>query len=209
MRSILLPSCRRSPRIPLWTLLMGLIAPSMLESSALQAQGSTSARSAMWVAPAVGFASMGFLGSVDASLYNARGLFRLRYTNQGGAGGDVRSDDAATAAQELAFMMGGGRLLDLRQNGQRWDGGDWWSASGGLALVNTTYPKPQPSKTTIGIAGELQVITRRSPSLSITMLGNLNDTHPFVGVSLGLVFGRMPWSQPQPRQPRRRTGPLY
>jgi hypothetical protein len=195
--------------LPRWAfLLLGILTASILGSSGLQAQGSPAARSALWVAPVVGATSMGWLAGVDASLNNARGLFRLRYTNQGGARPDVSSDDAATALQEVALMMGTGRLLDLRQNGERSDGGQWWSTATGLALVNTTYPKPAPSKTTLGLAAEVQLITRRSPNLSITVLGNLNADVPFIGVSLGLPLGRMPWSQPS--QPRRRpTGPLY
>jgi hypothetical protein len=48
--------------------------------------------------------------------------------------------------------------------------------------------------TTLGIAAEVQVISRRSPHVSLTFLGNLNDDVPFAGLSVGLVFGEMPWS---------------
>ncbi|HEX7977665.1 MAG TPA: hypothetical protein VF461_03640 [Gemmatimonadaceae bacterium] len=201
MRSILLPARRRSLRLPLWAFLfLGILTPSILGSSCLQAQVSAGARSAIWAAPAVGLAAGGLLAGVDVSLYDAPRLYQLRFTAQStGGSGDLT---------EIAVMYGSGGVTDFFNGARQWDGGHWWSAAAGPALVNATHVSPMRDATTLGIAGELKMISRRPPHVSLTLLGNLNSETPFLGLSLGWAFGRMPWSQPS-APPRRRPGPFY
>jgi hypothetical protein len=166
-------------------------APLLADSHSLQAQNSSGAHSGTWVTPAVGFTNVGMLGGLDVSRLRAPMLYRFRYTVQAGMG--TGATQGISAVDEGALMIGRAGVRDLGQDGQRWTGGNRWSVAAGAGILKVDRQEGESSATTVGISAEAQLISRRSPHLSVTVIANLNAEVPFAGILLGLPLGRMPW----------------
>ena len=138
---------------------------------------------AVWGGAGVGLGSVGALVQLDASLYRASRLLRGRLTAHSNLGGfGTRADESVT---ELSALLGRGAACC---------GGNWGSASVGGGVVVGRRGPDEAQFTTVGLAGEAALMSRRRPRLSVSAFANLNPERSFAGLSLSLVFGRTPFA---------------
>lgn len=133
-----------------------------------------------WVGLGVGASTAGLTGQVDGSLLLGPQLFRARYT----AHNPVGTVGSGLPMSELAVMYGRGTWLR---------NGNWVSAAAGLGLAaGTDIKDPANDFRTVGLSAEVQMITRRRPTLSLTGIANLNAEQSMAGVTVGLIIGKAP-----------------
>ena len=146
------------------------------------AQGSAPAeRPAVWGDAGVGLSSVGALLHLDLARYRAPRLVHGRVTGHSNLGGlGTERDESVT---EVSALIGRGATCC---------GGNWGSASVGGGLVMGRLGRDAAPFATVGLAGELSLISRRRPHLAATAFANANPKRSFAGVALSLVLGRPP-----------------
>jgi hypothetical protein len=143
--------------------------------------------SATWGGLALVAASSGLGVQLDLSRLSGTRLYRLRYGGHSAAVMNMGGPADAGSLTELSLMIGRGRSTQPRWHSPS----NWVAIAGGLSLVDGT--SEGRDYTTFGIAGEAHMISRRAPHLVFSAIGNLNPHKPFVGFTLGIALGRMPW----------------
>lgn len=146
------------------------------------AQGPARAeRAATWGGVGAGLSSVGALLHLDLARHRAPRLVRGRLTAHSNFGGlGTQRDESVT---ELSALIGRG--VDCC-------GGNWGSASLGGGVVLGQLGADAARFTTVGLAGELSLISRRRPHLVAAAFANANPKRSFAGVSLSLALGRVP-----------------
>jgi hypothetical protein len=164
--------------------LLSLLGWSSAFARPLRAQSSQSnVVGARWIDAGVVASSAGLGLLLDYATLRDRGLWRGRFTAQSNLGGGV-SPEPSRSVTELSVMLGRGRVCC---------GNNWGSASLGLGMIfGTEDSAEQKDFTTIGVAGEVDLISWRRPHLSVRAFGNGNIERSFAGIALSLALGRMP-----------------
>ena len=141
-------------------------------------------RAVGWGGVGVGLSSVGGALHLDLARYRAPRLLRARLTahsNLGGAGGAQR-DESVT---EVSALVGRGAACC---------GGNWGAASVGGGLVLGRLGSDAAQFATVGLAGDVVLVSRRRPHLAFAGFANLNPKRSFAGISLSLVLGRPPFA---------------
>ena len=95
-----------------------------------------------------------------------------------------------TSVLELSVLIGRGHICC---------GGRQWGAYAiGGGIVSGSKGSPAEDFTTVGLAGELMLVTGKLPHISISLMGNLNSEVPFLSANFALLLGRMPFISSAP-----------
>lgn len=106
--------------------------------------------------------------------------------------GNVQSDLGIpeTSVLELSVMTGRGRICC---------GGRQWGAYAiGGGIVGGSKGLPVEDFTTVGLAGEIMLVTGKIPHMNFSLMGNLNPKVPWIGANIAILIGRMPFISTAP-----------
>jgi hypothetical protein len=161
----------------------GRAAPAGAQVPAAAPARADDARVAVWGGAGLGLSSAGALLHLDVSHHRAARLLRGRLTAHSNLGGlGTRPDESVT---EVSALVGRGAVCC---------GGNWGSASAGGGVVLGRLGSDATQFTTVGLAAEAALVSRRRPHLAVTAFANANPKRSFAGVSLSLVLGRVPFA---------------
>ncbi|MDB4906679.1 MAG: hypothetical protein JWO05_1463 [Gemmatimonadetes bacterium] len=161
-------------------LLCLLVAPL----ARLDAQNNTAS---LWGGAGVGVSTAGLGLLLDFNHAESGRIWRGRFSAHNNLGGGLNLEAKQASVMELSFLYGKGAPVLAGNYGAITAGAGWVTGSrdraGGTAeKVNT-----------VGLAVGVQMLSWRTPHLSLEALGNLNPKMSFAGVTISILLGSMPW----------------
>lgn len=164
------------------------LTPATARAQTRESPAPGGAATATWGGVGIGLGSVGALLQLDLSRYREARLVRGRLTAHSNLGGlGTQQDESLT---ELSALIGRGAVCC---------GGNWGSVAVGGGLVLGRRGSDAAQFTTVGLAAEAALISRRRPHLAVAALANVNPKRSFVAVSVSLLIGRAPFAASMPR----------